>query len=838
MVLFHFSLRAILHRPGRTTLTLLSIVIGVAILVSVAIATSTTRVAYRDMFAAVSGRAALEVVAEGGGPFDENVLTLARETPGVKTAVPVIQRISRGYAGERKATLLVLGIDPNVDSGVRDLGLAEGQLLLNEDGVLLEGDLARGLGVGADDELGLLTRRGMQKLRVMGLVRSQLHMASLAYMRLETAQELFGMASAINAIQVVLEDGANEETVRADIARRLPVGISVRPPATRTQIAEETMLSAETGLKMATGFSLLLATFIILNTFLMSVGERRRQLSIMRAIGATRSQISRLIYLESLGIASVGVVLGILLGLGGGHLLILSVSRLLLVPLPPAHISWLTILLAALFGLGIAVLGAAVPARRAAKLSPLEGMSVTIAGEMASPSHKSAIVGILTILVSGLLLVAYFRGWLPTEVAVATCVLLLSGMVLLLPSSLGVLSRFGVRLLTPLARVEAHLAHRQILRHRVRSALTVGVLFVASASGVGMAGAILDSMGDVATWYHRVIVGDFFIRAMLPDMSGGPSAGVPKGADDEVREVPGVRWVGTTTFVPANAAGAPVMAVVREFADDEPLHLDLKTGNEDTLRQELREGQVVIGTVLAQRTGLTTGDELELKTRQGARTLRIAGTANDYLFGGLTVCLQRKVAEAWFKTDDVSALAIRLDDETLADPEALADVRQRLSAICQRYGVMLESRAELTRMIDGMVAGVNGCLLGILVLGFVVAAFGTVNTLTMNVLEQTRELGLLRIVAMTRWQVRRTILSQAGIIAALGLVPGTCAGIAVSYLISAGTVPATGHPIEFQFHPVLLAVSLAASVSVVLISAWLPAERAARLDLLTTLQYE
>lgn len=839
MVLWNFSIKAILQRPGRATLTLLSIVIGVAILVSVAVATTTTRAAYRDMFAAVSGRSALEVTAEGGGSFEEDLVTIVRQTPGVEAAVPVIRRMSKGFTEGRKASVLVLGIDPDVDGAVRDLGVTARQSHLQEDGVLLEADFARGLGVDVGDKMRLLGRRGMMKLVVQGLASSQLHLASIAYVRLETAQALFGMPSEITAIQVVVEAGADEKAVRQAIAQRLPVGISVRPPATRTQLADETMLSAETGLKMTTGFSLLLAMFVILNTFLMNVAERRRQLSMMRAIGATRGQISRLIYLEGLGIASVGVVLGILAGLGGGHLLILALSKALLVTLPPVQLSWLTIVLAGFFGLGIAVLGAAIPARRAAQLSPQEGMvGAATRGDVETPALKSAIPGALMILIALLLLLACFRNWLPPEIAVGTSLLFLLGMVLLLSSWLDPLARFGVWLLTPLVRAEANLAHRQVLRHRARSALTMGVLFVASATGVGMSSALLDNIQDVANWYRQVIVGDFFIRAMLPDMSGNLSADVPASAGDEARRVPGVRQVGATTFLPATVADASVMVIVREFADDDPLYLDLKTGSDKSVRQELRDGQVVIGTVLAQRTGLGLGDDLELKTRDGTRTVRIAGTANDYLFGGLTVCLQRRVAEDWFKVDNVSSFVVRLDKETRENAEALADTRQRLSAICQRHGVMLESQAELTGMIDRMVAGVNACLYGILVLGFIVAAFGTVNTLTMNVLEQTRELGLLRIVAMTRGQIRKTILAQAVILAAIGLVPGVCAGVAVSYLISIGTAPATGHPIEFQWHPALLVVSLIASLAIVLLAAWIPAERAARLRLLEALQYE
>jgi putative ABC transport system permease protein len=137
-----------------------------------------------------------------------------------------------------------------------------------------------------------------------------------------------------------------------------------------------------------------------------------------------------------------------------------------------------------------------------------------------------------------------------------------------------------------------------------------------------------------------------------------------------------------------------------------------------------------------------------------------------------------------------------------------------------------------------MVNGIEGALWGVLVLGFIVAAFGVVNTLTMNVLEQTRELGLLRIVAMTRRQVRRTILVQAMLIGLIGLVPGTLAGLGVAYLMYLGTQPTTGHAIDFIFRPGLLVASLAVALVIVIISALIPAERAARLQLGQALHYE
>jgi len=137
-----------------------------------------------------------------------------------------------------------------------------------------------------------------------------------------------------------------------------------------------------------------------------------------------------------------------------------------------------------------------------------------------------------------------------------------------------------------------------------------------------------------------------------------------------------------------------------------------------------------------------------------------------------------------------------------------------------------------------MIAGVVACLWGLVVLALVVAAFGVTNTLMMTVLEQTREFGLLRVIAMNRWQLRKTILAQALVMGLLALVPGIAAGVAVAYLIHLATLSVIGHPVEFVVHPWLLASAFLAGLIVILIAAWIPAERASRLQLTDAMRNE
>ena len=154
----------------------------------------------------------------------------------------------------------------------------------------------------------------------------------------------------------------------------------------------------------------------------------------------------------------------------------------------------------------------------------------------------------------------------------------------------------------------------------------------------------------------------------------------------------------------------------------------------------------MLGTVLAQRIKLKPGQHIELKTPEGIRRFRIAGITNEYTVGGLALYMERRVAEKILNVQGVDAYIVK------AKPGMLESLQPKLKALAGQYGLLLQSLAAVHRIVQGMLMGIVGGLWVLLALSFMVAAFGMVNTLTMNVLEQTRELALLRAVAMTRTQ--------------------------------------------------------------------------------------
>jgi len=406
------------------------------------------------------------------------------------------------------------------------------------------------------------------------------------------------------------------------------------------------------------------------------------------------------------------------------------------------------------------------------------------------------------------------------------------GMVFLLPAIIGELTAWVAWLLSFFLKTEVMLARRQILRHRSRSSLTIGIVFIAMGTGLGMASTILDNIGNVEDWYTRSIVGDFFIRAAMPDMNSGQSADMPYGLAEKVQAMPGVALVDTLRFVRARSNESSVVVVVRKFNSETQDYFDLTEGKEAEVMKGIRSGKVVLGSVLSQRMNLHVGDSIPLETNEGSTTLEVVGVTNEYIAGGLTLYLEADYAKRLLSVDGTDVIVVK------SNPKDFAIVERQLRTLCDESGMMFQSYVDLVKVIRDTLNGVVGGLWAVLALGSVIAAFGLINTLAMNILEQTREIGMLRVVAMTRSQIRRMILAQALIMGILGILPGVLTGLWIHYVINLTTMPVTGHAVLFKIYPWLLVGAPLLELLIVVIAAMVPAERAARLNVSNALQYE
>ncbi len=838
MMLRSYTYREFIRRPGRTLLTLGGIVIGVAGVFAIALTVHTTRNAYRQMFADLAGRAELEVVADGGGGFDPEIAAGLAAVPGVRSARPVVRMVAGFVSGSNPLGVMVVGADASADD-VLDR-LVSGRRIEADDEILLVDNFARSLHVAEQATARLVTPSGVKRFRVVGLVEptgiAGFNGGAVVFVSLQAARQLFKLSGQVTAIPIELVPGADAEAVRATIASQLPAGMLVRSPAARGDLAQHSLLAAEQGLSALSAVSVVAGAFVILNSFLMSLGERRRQLAILRAIGVTSGQITRLLLREALVLGVVGMIVGVAVGLVTSMLLVQGMERLLGIELRHLELAPMPFVEAALFGPVMALLATLAPSIRAAKRPPLADLLGLQAKGSDSMVSKMSRLGLAVGIGSTIGVTAFVMGWIPREAQkfLATpllCTFLISG-ILLMPTLYPRLARVMRLLFGRLWGIEGRLAARQLERNATRSGLTAAILCVALVISISMGQSIRNSIRDIEEWSERTFTADYMVRGCLPELSYSIGVQLPESMHDELAAIKGVEKVHELNLLQVKAGGEDVVVLARSFDDRTAATLDIAAGERVAVIEGLFAGDAVVGTALAQRLKLHIGDRLPLRTRKGEQHVRIAGEVTEYVAGGMALYLERKTAKRLFDFEGVDVYMV------MAHKESTLGVGEAVRAFCDSRGLMFQSNAQFRERIRQMMGGIIGFLWLLMAVVFVVASLGIVNTLTMNVMEQTREIAVLRSVAMRRSQIRLMVLYQALSLSLCSLPPGVAMGLLLAFLMNLSTHVLLGQPVEFHAEAGFVLGCCVACLLIGWAAAWIPARRASRLEIVAALQYE
>jgi putative ABC transport system permease protein len=645
-------------------------------------------------------------------------------------------------------------------------------------------------------------------------------------------QSLYSLGDRVNRVRVVLDSGERREAVRAAFSARLPETLVVQSPVAQLELAGGILRSTELALSFAGALSLAMAAFIVLNTLRMNFGERRRDMAVLRVLGVTTGQLVGLQLVEGLLLGLIGALLGIPLGLALGAGLASLMQQLVEAEIPAPELPYWTLAAALVVGPLVAGVAALVPALQSRGISPVEALGDVEARRGERFPWWSVLGGAAVWSVAVVLLLLVWLERLSTEAAIPAGVLMLVGFIAVIPALLRPVIRVLERMLAPWLKMEGDFAAQQLLHRATRTGLTVGVLVVAISSGVGMGNAIINNVDDVRGWYRRMTAGDI--------MLSGPSA-------DEVSEVsrddadigklvtglPGVDFVVESRYLPARAAGVPTVCIVHDFAPQLELPWAVTHEEDQQLREGLKAGQAVIGSALAKRLGLTVGDTLRLQLQGRELSLPIAGAVSDYTAGGMAVFVDQRPAAELITLGRPQIFTVATQPGTAIEP-----LVEELKPLVEGEGLSVQSFAEIRGGLDTLIAGIVGALWGLLAIGFVIGGLAVANTLSMSVFEQTRELGLLRVIGMTRPQMRKMIFCESLLLGILGTLLGTLAGLTTAWIIHLCNEPLLGHAIPFTLHTWLLVANAVACLGITLFAAWLPGERAARLDFLSAIAYE
>ena len=673
-----------------------------------------------------------------------------------------------------------------------------------------------------------------------------------------TAQRVLGFPGQFNEIAVRAEPGADLDAVRSRIEAVLPEGTEVITSAEATEEfgdAFETFIGPLQTILLSFAFVVLfVSTFIISNTFNIVLGQRVRELSLLRAVGATPRQVRRSVLTESVIIGAVATVAGLGLGMLGA----LGIRALFSVfggslPDGPLPLNLRTVAWAAGVGIGFTVVASLVPAIKASRLSPVAGLrddSAADAGHrhIARPVEGGGLVPVAEQLL-------HPAGWMKGRplvggaLAVVGLVLTWRGLFadfdsttvqLLSLAAGGAVVFVAVAVLSPLiagpvvsalARplqrmfgTPGRLARENAARSPRRTAatavaLTVGLALVAMVSVVGQ--SLKDTFVESLS---SAVEADYVI-------SVNSNAGLPKTLAEDLRSARAGSVVGFDSDR------------VEIYSDIAPNRIEETriTAADLTLIEDVANLGVTAGSLsgfdpaagllvhadAAEDWGLSVGDEVELAFVSGARvpvTVAAVFSQTQEPFWSawlIDQSLHDRVATS--AADDW--VAVRAADVEPAETKALLD--EVLAAYPQAN---LEDRQQFQETAESNLDNVLAMVNAFLLFALIIALVGIVNTLTLSVFERTREIGLLRAVGMTRRQLRRMIRWEAVAIALYGALVGVVLGLAFGVATAVAIPDDIISRVSVPTGQIVLLVLLAMVFG--LLAAVFPSYRAGRMNVL------
>jgi putative ABC transport system permease protein len=824
------------QRPARTSFSLLSVSIAVAAILGTMLAQSSVRQGNRELSDMLESRPAFDIVAATGGRLALDDVPKLADVEGLRGSFPVISRaaLARVHGHRLRTILVALPLDSPVVW--QDLPITQGRACHRSDEVLLAAEIAKNLQAEVGDRLTLVTRRGPRPMTIVGLVSTQalneLAPAATLLIPLTTAQQFFGLEAQADRVRVLVSSHDERPSAEATVSARLPQSMVVQQPSDRIQLADTILRSTELALRFSGALSLAMAAFIILNTLRMNFGERRGDVALLRILGATQTQIASLHLIEGAILGLLGSIVGIGLGLMLGRGLAQVMQRLIGAQIAPPHLSLFAIVVSIALGPLIAAAAAVVPAIQSRKVSAQEALGNFEPRRGERFPLWAFAAGTLTIIAAMVLMQFVVTGRLPPAAAIPVGLMMLLAFIVVLPVVIVPVARGSAWLIGPWLGIEGQLAVDQLLQRAVRTGLTAGVLVVALNTGLGLGNAILNNVAEVRQWHRRWVSAD--VSLMDPsaadatvDAADRDQLRAKLASQDDVARVVEMR------FLPARINGNPACCIVRDFPSGAELPWTVARGNESDAVARLRGGEIAVASLLAKKLDLHLGDTLRLELSGRMFSLRIAALVNDYTLGGLVAYLDRAAASGMVQPGPATLYMVQA--KAGAPKEQFME---SMKALGSDHALVVQPFSQLRDQLDGLINGVVGALWVLLLIGFVVGGMAVANTLTMNVLEQTRELGLLRIVGMTSRQVRKLVLCESLLLGIIGTLMGTLAGTVTAVIIHYCNEPLMGYSIPFNFSGLVLLANAAGCLLVAVLAAWSPAKRAAGLDLLAAIAYE
>ncbi|MFC8505859.1 ABC transporter permease [Streptomyces sp. NPDC057411] len=842
--MFRTALRNVLAHKARLLMTVLAVMLGVAFVSGTLVFTDTLSNAFRGQSAKSYDDVAVAVSAAPNQQDPNQTPGLSEQTrqkiaslDGVASATGRVN----GFAGvpDKNGKLIGAGwsnkgtnFAPGPDGKDSAYAFTSGEGPVRHDQIALDRDTADKGGYKVGDEVRVATNGPVETYTLSGVFTTEDGAVnaggSLVVFDTPTAQKLFLKPGHFLDINVAGKPGADDAKILAEVQK--VVG-DTADAQTGQALADKQAEDIEAGLgalnQMLLGFAaiaLFVGVFLISNTFTMLVAQRTKELALMRAVGASRKQITRSVLAEAGLVGLVASVVGFGLGIGLAATLRSAMNAFgLKVPDGELVVGTTPLVSALAVGILVTMLAAWLPGRRAAKIPPVAAMSsVHAVATTKSLVVRNTIGAIVTALgLAGIVAGAGTGGDDGRMYIAAGAFLALIGVIVLIP----LLSRPVIALARPFLKpfgVAGSLAGQNAVRNPRRtgataSALAIGLTLV---TGLSVLGATVGSAVDRMTTDQ--VKADYMISMASGD-------GLNQAALDAVRKTPGL-----TAVSPQQAGYLQVKGDFRSASGVTPgaiekvLNLKVVDGSMGTLAQ----GRVAVDDKTAQKQGWKVGSTLPVEfsdKKKGTLTVGAVYEASEFVS---PLVLDAEILNAHDPKPYIPQILVKMDGGASASAE-----KALMKALGDNPAMTVMDQKDIRDQFGGVINMLLNIMYGLLAMALIIAVLGVVNTLAMSVFERQQEIGMLRAIGLDRRRVKRMVRLEAVVISLFGAVVGIGLGAFLGWAIGEtfkNSLP--GYALVLPWDRIGLFLLLAGLVGV-LASLW-PARSAAKLNMLSAIKAE
>ena len=793
--MFRIALKGILGRKARLVLTSLAVILGTAFLSGTAVFSATLNRTFDNLFSDVFRnidayvRSTQVIEADFGAEerqrLPQELIAMIEEVPGVADVQGDIQAFAR-IVGKDGKPLGSEGAGPPTFGSVGEdfkgalWTISDGKFPESSTEVALDEASAKAGKFVVGDKVKVVAQAGSREFTLVGIasygdVRSP-GGATFALFDLATAQEFLAKPGFVDDILISGDGSVSDEDLAKAINAAIPSSFNTET-LTGAEITKETQDQIGSALSF---FGILLSTFsyialgvgsfVIYNVFSISAAQRQRENALLRAIGASKKQVTRAMLIESVVVGLFGSIIGLFAGIGLSKALS-SLLKAAGIDLPSGGlvVPSSAVVNTIVVGLIVTVTSAWLPARRAGRVPPLAAMRET-AIEVVALTRRRTIFGLVLIAIGAASIVAVTNGASNTWLGFGI-LFVFSGTITLGPVIARPVALLLGRPAETLRGVTGTMARQNSARNPKRTSRTASPVLI----GVALVTAVAALAASIRTQIDGVFTeqfkGDYAINTNARGFGGlSPSLADDINALPEVERATGFGLLTVkiedkgqylTTINPATVEGV--------------FDIGLTSGKYSDLTPET----IFVSQKYADNNNAKLGDSIAVTLVDAqVKTLTIAGIYEfDDLAGKYTV------SRDLVKDSTVISFDLGVYIKVKAGVSDAA-ARSALQAAVDKYGQgTLLSKREYIDLQSGQINQLLGLIYGLLFLSVIIAVVGIIITLLLSVFERQREIGLLRAVGMTKSQVRTTVRWESVITSLLGAVVGIVLGVGLGWVI-------------------------------------------------------